>query len=99
METLTQDALSPAEQVAQAPAPPAKPPAPSPLTRALAKGPVLLWRLGLGRLLDRWLMIMTTTGRKSGLPRRTAIQFFTYHGRRYVYGAHGAQADWYRNIQ
>jgi deazaflavin-dependent oxidoreductase (nitroreductase family) len=42
-------------------------------------------------------MIMTTKGRKSGLPRRTAIEYHTFKGRKYVMVA-WPKADWYRNL-
>jgi deazaflavin-dependent oxidoreductase (nitroreductase family) len=44
-------------------------------------------------------MILTTTGRRSGLPRRTAVEFHQYHGRKYIYSGWGARADWYKNLQ
>lgn len=65
----------------------------------LYKTPILLYRLGLGFLVGRLFMILTTTGRKSGQPRRTAIEFHEYTGRRYVFSAWGTKADWYHNIE
>jgi deazaflavin-dependent oxidoreductase (nitroreductase family) len=43
-------------------------------------------------------MVMTTTGRKSGSPRHTAIEFHQHKGRKYVFSAWGNEADWYKNI-
>jgi deazaflavin-dependent oxidoreductase (nitroreductase family) len=60
--------------------------------------PILLHRLGLSGLTGRLFLILTTTGRKSGLPRRTAIEFHTVGDRKYVLAA-WKQADWYRNLQ
>jgi len=74
-------------------------PYPSGLVKWLYKTPVLLYRLGLGFLVGRLFMIMTTVGRKSGQPRRTAIEFHEYKGCRYVFSAWGTKADWYRNIE
>jgi deazaflavin-dependent oxidoreductase (nitroreductase family) len=76
-----------------------KMPYPSGLMKWLYKTPILLYRLGLGFLIGRLFMIMTTVGRKSGQPRRTAIEFHEYKGRRYVFSAWGTKADWYRNIE
>lgn len=45
------------------------------------KIPIFLWRMGLGFLIDRIFMILTTEGRRSGKPRRTAIEFHQYKGR------------------
>ena len=61
------------------------------------KSPIWLYRLGLGPLVGRLFMILTTTGRKSGLPRRTAIEFHQRHGRKYVMVGWTA-ANWYKNI-
>ncbi|WP_298408616.1 nitroreductase family deazaflavin-dependent oxidoreductase [uncultured Chloroflexus sp.] len=69
-----------------------------PVVRAIFRLPILLYRLGLGALVGRLFMIVTTTGRKSGLPRRTAIEFHTYYGRKYVVNGYGMRSDWYRNI-
>jgi deazaflavin-dependent oxidoreductase (nitroreductase family) len=44
-------------------------------------------------------MILTTTGRKSGLPRRTAIEYHRFLGRTYVMNAYGMKSDWYRNMR
>jgi len=65
----------------------------------LYKTPILLYRLGLGFMVGRLFMILTTTGRKSGQPRRTAIEFHEHKGRRYVFSAWGTKADWYHNIE
>jgi deazaflavin-dependent oxidoreductase (nitroreductase family) len=70
----------------------------NPLSKALLKGPILMWRLGLGPLLGRSLMILTTTGRRSGLPRRTAVGFHEQHGRKYVLTLRGPNTDWYLNM-
>lgn len=70
----------------------------NPVMKALLKGPILAWRLGLGFLVGRNLMIVTTTGRQSGQPRRTALGFYAQHGRKYVFTLRGPGTDWYRNI-
>lgn len=62
------------------------------------KIPIWLYRLGLGFLVGRLFMILTTTGRKSGQPRHTALEFHVYKGRKYVYSGFGEKADWYKNI-
>lgn len=66
--------------------------------KALLKAPLLAWRLGLGRILGRRLMIMTSKGRKSGLSRRTAVEFYEHNGRKYVFSLRGTNTDWYRNL-
>ena len=74
------------------------------------KTPALIWRLTrignrlVRRLIPRGLgpknlvLVLTTTGRKSGLPRQTPLQFELIDGVYYVGSARGVQADWYRNL-
>ncbi len=69
-----------------------------PTVRKLAKTPVFLWRMGLGPLLGRLFMILTTTGRKSGLPRRTPLEYHKLAGRKYIFVG-WPNSDWYKNIQ
>ena len=66
-------------------------PPPSHLIRAL-------YRLGFGPLLGRVILLLTTTGRKSGLPRVTPLQYEEIDGAYYVGSARGTKADWFRNI-
>lgn len=47
----------------------------------------------------RVVLLLTTTGRKSGLPRVTPLQYEELEGDYLIGSARGAQADWYRNIQ
>jgi deazaflavin-dependent oxidoreductase (nitroreductase family) len=42
--------------------------------------------------------VLITTGRKSGRPHRTPLQYELLDGAYYVGSARGTQADWYRNI-
>jgi deazaflavin-dependent oxidoreductase (nitroreductase family) len=65
----------------------------------LFKTPILLYRLGLGFLVGHLFMVMTTTGRKSGLPRHTAIEFHEFEGKPTVLSGWGTKTDWYRNLQ
>ncbi len=47
----------------------------------------------------RVVLLLTTIGRKSGLPRTTPLQYEEIDGKFYLGSARGANADWYRNIQ
>ena len=58
-----------------------------------------LYRLGLGPLVGRFILLLTTTGRKSGLPRVTPLQYEEVDGLIFVGSARGTKADWFRNIQ
>lgn len=60
--------------------------------------PRLLYSLGLGPLIGRMVLLLTTTGRKSGLPRVTPLQYEEVDNIIYVTAARGQKADWFRNI-
>lgn len=62
------------------------------------KAPVHLWRLGLGPIIGHIFILITHTGRKSGLPRRTMTEYHTLGGKKYVPCAFGKRSDWYKNI-
>ncbi len=65
----------------------------------LVKAPLFYWRLGMDGLVNRFLMVMTTTGRKSGRPRRTVIEYHHYDGRTYALAAYGERSQWVKNMQ
>lgn len=62
------------------------------------KAPILLHRLGLGWLMPPTLVLLTTTGRRSGLPRTTALEARRHGSKLYVISAWGTRAEWYRNL-
>lgn len=68
-----------------------------PALRRLFQLPIWLRRLGLGALTGRLFLILTTRGRKSGLPRHTALEYHTFKGRIYVMAA-WPKSDWYQNL-
>jgi deazaflavin-dependent oxidoreductase (nitroreductase family) len=63
-----------------------------------------LFRLGLGRAVNIWpavggrIMVITHIGRKSGLRRRTPVNYAPIDGDLYCTAGFGAVSDWYRNI-
>ena len=59
----------------------------------------LLYRIGLGPLVGRIILLLTTTGRKSGLARTTPLQYELIDGSYCLGAARGKQADWVRNIE
>ena len=59
---------------------------------------VTLYRLGLGPLVGRLILLLTTTGRKSGLARVTALQYEEVDGALYLGSSRGMHADWVLNI-
>jgi deazaflavin-dependent oxidoreductase (nitroreductase family) len=64
----------------------------------LIRVPRLLYALGLGPLIGRLVLLLTTTGRKTGKPRVVPLQYEEDEGVVYLGSARGAEADWYRNI-
>jgi len=59
----------------------------------------VLYAIGLGPLVGRIILLLTTTGRKSGLKRVTPLQYEKIGEEYYVGAARGVHADWVRNIQ
>ena len=57
-----------------------------------------LYAIGLGRLVGRLVLLLTTTGRKTGLPRVTPLQYEEIDGAIYLGSSRGQKADWFRNI-
>lgn len=57
-----------------------------------------LYSLGLGPIVGRLILLLTTTGRKTGLPRVTALQYEEVDGAYYLGSSRGLQADWVRNL-
>lgn len=74
---------------------------PSGILRTLLRLPIFLYRVNLGFLLgDRFLML-THTGRKSGLPRQAVIEVVNHDkdsGVYYVAAAWREKSDWYLNV-
>ena len=66
--------------------------------RAFFRAPLVLWRLGLGRLLQGRLLVLTTRGRRSGDPRRTMLEYSQHGGRVYLASGWGLDPDWCKNI-
>ncbi|MCL5097366.1 MAG: nitroreductase family deazaflavin-dependent oxidoreductase [Candidatus Omnitrophica bacterium] len=68
------------------------------LNRLLFKSPVIWWRMGLGPLLWRRMLLLTTWGRKSRLPRHTMLSYTLHEGKAFLISGWGARTDWYQNI-
>lgn len=63
-----------------------------------------MWRLGLGWMLNAWpsvggrLMVLITTGHRSGLPRLAPLNYSRADGYVYCLAGFGRVAHWYRNL-
>lgn len=72
---------------------------PGPVTRALLRAPIYLYRIGLGRLLGRRFVEVVHVGRKSGRERRTALEVIGRDENSLVVAAAwGPKSDWFRNV-
>ena len=65
---------------------------------------IWLWRLGFRRWVNGWpsvggrIMVITHTGRKSGLRRQTPVNYAEVDGEIYCTAGFGSVSDWYRNM-
>src|SRR5512142_708489 len=59
----------------------------------------VMYAIGLGPLVGKLIVLLTTTGRKSGKKRVTPLQYEEIDGLYYLGAARGLKADWVRNIQ
>lgn len=75
-------------------------PYPRGIIRMLLRLPLSLYRLGLGDVINAaHLLVLTTRGNKTGLPRHTALEY-RQHGRKiYVVSVWGERPGWYRNLR
>lgn len=70
-----------------------------PILKGLYRLPILAYRMGLGRLIGKYILILSTTGRKSGKTHRTPVEYFRDRDRIFVMSGFGSQPDWYKNLQ
>ncbi|HEX7541586.1 MAG TPA: nitroreductase/quinone reductase family protein [Anaerolineales bacterium] len=59
----------------------------------------LLYAVGLGPIVGKIILLLTTTGRKSGQKRITPLQYEEIDGKYFLGSARGTKSDWYRNIE
>lgn len=72
---------------------------PGPLMRFFFKAPTVLYRDGLAEIMRRrCILLLTTTGRRSGQPRTTNVSFMPEDGRYVIFSGWGVRSDWYRNL-
>ncbi|MEA3328032.1 MAG: nitroreductase/quinone reductase family protein [Chloroflexota bacterium] len=77
-------------------------PIPYPKNRIIKKfyrTPILLYRLGLEKLYGKYILILSTFGRKSGKIHRTPVEYFRDGGRIFIMSGFGDTPDWYQNLQ
>jgi len=65
---------------------------------------VLMWKLGLGRVLNSWpavggrMMVIEHRGRRTGKQYLTPVNYALVDGEIYCIAGFGPRTDWYRNI-
>jgi deazaflavin-dependent oxidoreductase (nitroreductase family) len=59
----------------------------------------LLYSIGLGPIVGKIILLLTTTGRRSGQKRVTPLQYEEINGKYYLGSARGTLSDWFRNIE
>lgn len=71
------------------------------LLRSLVRLPIILYRARLGWLLGNRFLMLTHTGRVSGLPRQVVLEVVRHDQEAdtfVVASAWGERSDWYRNL-
>jgi deazaflavin-dependent oxidoreductase (nitroreductase family) len=72
----------------------------APLLRLMLKAPGVLYHGPLAELMrSRCVMLLTTRGRRSGLPRTGAVSFMPLGEHYIVFSGWGTSSNWYRNIR
>jgi deazaflavin-dependent oxidoreductase (nitroreductase family) len=73
---------------------------PGPVFKWLFKVPVFFYKIGLP-LFGGFILLLTTTGRKSGQPRHTPLEYRreTGTGNMIITAGWGGQTDWRKNIE
>ena len=61
--------------------------------------PRLAYSIGLGSFVGHSILLLTTIGRRSGLPRVTPLLYDEIEGIVYVGSARGTKSDWYKNLR
>ena len=65
---------------------------------------LFMWRLGLDRWISFWpagfgqFMVINHTGRRSGMSRKTPVNFAEIEGEIFCVAGFGPMSDWYQNI-
>lgn len=70
-----------------------------PIIRRIYRTPLLLYRLGLGKVIGKYIMVISTYGRKTGKVRRTPIEYFQQGDLIYAISGFERDPDWYQNLK
>ena len=66
----------------------------------LFKIPILLDKVGLNQLIPEWILLLTTTGRRSGKPVITPVEYLFHQedGSYWIMSGWRGNTDWHKNI-
>jgi len=72
-----------------------------PVFKWLFKMPILQYKLGMGWMIGKYVLLLITTGRKSGKLRHTPLEYeYDKENDRYrIAAGWGGNTDWYKNIK
>jgi deazaflavin-dependent oxidoreductase (nitroreductase family) len=81
-----------------------KPPQPipyptHPILKSLYRLPILLYRLGLGPLIGKYILVVSTYGRKTGKVHRTPVEYYQHQNQIFVMSGFMDRPDWFQNLQ
>ena len=71
------------------------------VTRWFYRLPIVLYRLGMARLMGNRFIYLAHTGRRTGLRRETVIEVVEHDDAKDIYfvaSGWGVRSDWYRNV-
>lgn len=71
---------------------------PKPVIKLIRYPPQIFYALGLGPLLGKFVLLLTTIGRSTGKQRVTPLQYEEIDGKIYLGSSFGKKADWVKNI-
>jgi deazaflavin-dependent oxidoreductase (nitroreductase family) len=72
---------------------------PGRLQRLVFRAPIALYRDGIAEIMRRrCVMLLTTIGRRSGLPRTNGVSFMPVDDHFVIFSGWGVRSDWYRNV-
>lgn len=71
---------------------------PKPVIKLIRYPPQFFYAIGLGSLLGKFVLLLTTIGRSTGKPRVTPLQYEEIDGKIYLGSSFGNKADWVKNI-
>lgn len=72
------------------------------LSRIFYRFPIMLYRMGLGSLMGKRMLLLEHMGRKSGKKRRAVLEIIRHDptvGVFYVVSGFGKRSDWIRNVE